>query len=176
VERLRAELSDEGVVARIDRGDTPLLDAVCNEALRLYPAALEAVRTVAGEPLAVAGYSVPAGVSVFVSIAAIHRDPALYPRPTEFRPERFLDRKFARHEFLPFGFGNRHCLGAALASYELKLVLSTVLGEAELRAAAPPPNMKRYNLGTAPDTGVPMVCVARRDAGFAQRAAGERSP
>ena len=165
VERLRAELSDEDAVGRIDRGDTPLLDAVCNEVLRLYPAALEAVRTVADEPLAVAGYEVPPGVSVFVSIAAIHRDPTLYPRPTEFRPERFLERKFARHEFMPFGFGNRHCLGAALASYELKLVLATVLGEVDLEAAARPPAMKRYNLATAPDTGVPMICVAHRAQG-----------
>ena len=176
VERLRAELSDDDVVAQIDRGNTPLLDAVCNEALRLYPAALEAVRTVGDEPVDVVGYSVPPGASIFVAIAAIHRDPALYPRPTEFRPDRFLEREFARHEFLPFGFGNRHCLGAALARYELRLTLATVLGEADLEAAAPPPTMKRYNLGTAPDTGVPMACVARRGASFAQRAAGERSP
>ena len=165
VERLRAELSDDDVVAQIDRGNTPLLDAVCNEALRLYPAALEAVRTVGDEPVDVVGYSVPPGASIFVAIAAIHRDPALYPRPTEFRPDRFLEREFARHEFLPFGFGNRHCLGAALARYELRLTLATVLGEADLEAAAPPPTMKRYNLGTAPDTGVPMVCAARRAQG-----------
>jgi|SoiMethySBSTD1v2_1073268.scaffolds.fasta_scaffold2302841_1 hypothetical protein len=55
-------------------------------------------------------------------------------------------------------------------------MLATMLGEVEMCAAGPPPRMKRYNLGTAPDTGVPMACVARRGASFAQRAAGERSP
>lgn len=127
----------------------------------MFPAALEAVRTVADEPLAVAGYSVPRGTSVFVAIAAIHRDPALFPQPSEFRPERFLDRTFARREFLPFGFGNRRCLGAALAGYELRIVLATVLGEAALEPAAPPARLLRYNLGAAPDTGVPVTAVGR---------------
>ncbi len=162
VQRLRAELDGDDPVSRIDRGDTPLLDAVSNEVLRLFPPAIEATRTVGDEPVALGGYSLAPGTSVFVAIAAIHRDQKLFPRPNEFRPDRFLERSFASHEFLPFGFGNRHCLGAALATYELKLVLATVLGEADLLAAARPPALKRYNLGAAPDTGVPMVCVARR--------------
>lgn len=162
VERLRAELGAEDAVSRIDRGDTPLLDAVCNEVLRLYPPAIEATRTVADEPVVLGGYSVPPGTSVFVAIAAIHRDPRLFPRPDEFRPDRFLEKRFAIHEFLPFGFGNRHCLGAAVATYELRLVLATMLAEVDLRAAARPPRLKRYNLGAAPDTGVPIVREARR--------------
>ncbi len=162
VERLRTELGTDDVVSRIDRGDSPLLDAVCNEVLRLYPPAIEVTRTVGDEPIALGGYFLLPGTTVFAAIAAIHRDPRLFPRPNEFRPDRFLERTFARHEFLPFGIGNRYCLGAALATYELKLVLATVLAEADLREAAPPPKLKRYNLGAAPDTGVPMVCVVRR--------------
>ncbi len=162
VKRLRTELDGDDPVSRIDRGDTPLLDAACNEVLRLFPPAIEAARTVGDESVTLGGYSLAPGTSVFVAIAAIHRDPKLFPRPSEFRPDRFLERSFASHEFLPFGFGNRHCLGAALATYEFKLVLATVLAEADLRAAARPPTLRRYNLGAAPDTGVPMVCVARR--------------
>ncbi len=161
VERLRSELQADDTVARIDRGDTPLLDAVCNEVLRLYPPATEVTRTVGDEPVALGGYLLPPGTAIFAAISVIHRDPGLFPRPDEFRPDRFLERTFARHEFLPFGIGYRHCLGAALATYELKLVLATVLAEADLRAAARPPRMKRYNLGAAPDTGVPMVYEPR---------------
>lgn len=76
--------------------------------------------------------------------------------------DRIASSRRRFHEFLPFGFGNRHCLGAALAAYELKVVMATVLAEAELLEAARPPTLKRYNLGAAPDTGVPMVCVERR--------------
>jgi cytochrome P450 len=162
VERLRIELTDDDPVSRVDRGNTPLLDAVCKEVLRLYPPAIEATRTVGSAPVALGGYLLLPGTSVFVAIAAIHRDPMLFPRPDEFRPDRFLDRSFASHEFLPFGFGNRHCLGAALAAYEFKVVLATVLAEVDLREASRPPRLKRYNLGAAPDTGVPMLCVARR--------------
>lgn len=147
VERLRTELQADDTVARIDQGDTPLLDAVCNEVLRLYPPATEVTRTVGDEPVALGGYLLPPGTAIFAAIAAIHRDPGLFPRPNAFRPDRFLERTFARHEFLPFGIGNRHCLGAALATYELKLMLAAVLAETDLRAAARPPRMKRYNLG-----------------------------
>src|SRR5262249_28817340 len=124
--------------------------------------AIEATRTVVSERVSLGGYSLPPGTTIFVALAAIHRDPELFPQPSEFRPERFLEKPFARHEFLPFGFGNRHCLGAALATYELKLVLATVLAEVDLRADGRPPKMRRYNLGAAPDTGVPIVCTARR--------------
>jgi cytochrome P450 len=163
-ERLRTELEGEDSVSRVDRGGTPLLDAVCNEVLRLYPPAMEATRTVGVDPVELGGYWLSPGTSVFVAIAAIHRDESLFPEPNEFRPDRFLERPFAGHEFLPFGFGNRYCLGAALAAYEFKVVLATVLAEVELGAAARPPKLKRYNLGAAPDTGVPIACVARRPA------------
>lgn len=56
VERLRAELGADDGVSRIDRGDTPLLDAVCSEVLRLYPSAIEAVRTVGDEPVTLAAF------------------------------------------------------------------------------------------------------------------------
>src|SRR5262249_44887384 len=151
VEQLRTELGVEDAVSRIDRGNTPFLDAVCNEVLRLYPSATEATRTVGDEPITLGGYSLDPGTTIFVAIGAIHRDPGLSPRPDESRPGRFRGGRSAPQEFLPFGFGNRHSLGAALASYELKLVLAPVRAEADLPPAGRPPRMKRYNLGAAPD-------------------------
>jgi cytochrome P450 len=44
-----------------------------------------------------------------------------------FRPERFLERTYSPFEFLPFGGGNRRCIGAAFALYEMKLILGTLL-------------------------------------------------
>jgi cytochrome P450 len=71
-----------------------------------------------------------------VSIYLIHRDPELYPEPDEFRPERFLDFDPKGTEggaWIPFGGGIRRCLGAALAQYEMAVVIRTVLEEARLR-------------------------------------------
>ena len=55
------------------------------------------------------------------------------PEPERFRPERFLERRFSPFEFLPFGGGARRCLGAALALYELSLVVAAVVGAHRLK-------------------------------------------
>ena len=104
----------------------PFLDAVCSEALRLNPVAPLIGRTLRS-PLTLKGHTLPAGVSVGISIAALHRRPELYPDPDRFSPERFLGRTYDPFEYLPFGGGSRRCLGAAFAVYEMKLVLATVL-------------------------------------------------
>ncbi len=35
-------------------------------------------------------YIVPSGIPLFLGIYSVHRDPAVWPRPEEFIPERFL--------------------------------------------------------------------------------------
>lgn len=56
---------------------------------------------------------------VHVAIWAIHHDPKLWPDPSAFRPERFLDPEqvAARHPgaFLAFGLGPRNCVGECSA-------------------------------------------------------------
>jgi cytochrome P450 len=64
---------------------------------------------------------------VLGSIYLLHQNEDLYPNPQEFRPERFLERQFSPYEFMPFGAGVRRCVGAALAQYELKIVLGTLI-------------------------------------------------
>jgi cytochrome P450 len=126
LERLTAELAsadaaDPEAVTRL-----PYLEAVCNETLRLKPIASSILRLLK-QPLDFAGYTLPAGTAVAASIIGLHRDPQLYPEPHAFRPERFVERSFAPWEFLPFGGGNRRCIGAAFALFEMKIVLAAVL-------------------------------------------------
>ena len=126
-ERLIAELrgmgkeADPVAVTRL-----PFLDAVCSEALRLNPVAPLMGRTLRSN-LTLKGHNLPAGLSVGISIIALHRRPDLYPEPDRFSPERFLQRTYGPFEYLPFGGGSRRCLGASFAVYEMKLVLATVL-------------------------------------------------
>ncbi len=127
LERLRAELStvdadDFDAIARL-----AYFDAVCQETLRIRPIAPSIVRLLR-QPMTLAGYEVPAGCCVSISMIALHRHPSLYEDPDDFRPERFLERKYGPHEFMPFGGGHRRCLGAAFALYEMKVVLATILG------------------------------------------------
>jgi cytochrome P450 family 110 len=126
-DRLVAELSalgDDPPPAAL--AAAPYLEAVCYETLRLYPVVGEVVRLLRA-PLTLAAWTIPAGVPVSAGIALVHARADLYPEPEAFRPERFLERKFAPHEYLPFGGGARRCIGAAFGLYEMKVVLGTLL-------------------------------------------------
>jgi cytochrome P450 len=122
--RLRSEL---------ERGDgDAYLDAVVKETMRLRPVIDAAERTLT-KPRVVAGWELPAGVKVYPGIALVHMREDLYPRPREFRPERFLDDQAESYTWLPFGGGIRRCLGAALALAEMAEVLRVAIPAVELR-------------------------------------------
>ena len=111
------------------------LDAVVKEVLRVRPV-LSATPRQAAVPYTVGGWTVPAGVHVTPCPYLAHRRPELWPDPTAFRPERFLDGAPEPFAWLPFGGGTRRCAGAAFATMELKAVLGTVA--ATVDAAARP--------------------------------------
>lgn len=134
LERLRAELEALGPSAEPEAvARLPYLEAVCQETLRRYPVAPAPSPRRLLAPLTLAGYSLPAGVGVSVGIGIVHFREDLYPDPMRFRPERFLERQFSPFEYVPFGGGARRCLGAALAGYEMKLVIAGVLRRFRLR-------------------------------------------
>jgi len=115
------------------------LDAVVTETLRVRPV-IDANQRRLTRPRVVAGWELPAGVSVYPAIALVHRRPDLYPEPEAFRPERFLDGRTESYAWLPFGGGIRRCIGAALAQAEMAEVIRTVATRAELRARRPAPD------------------------------------
>ena len=134
----------------------PYLDAVVKETLRLWPVVPDINRVLA-MPMELGGWDLPKGAVVAGCAAILHYDPELYPEPDRFRPERFLERRFAAHEYIPFGGGERMCPGAQFSSFELKIILATLLsrGRFTLLDPAPPP-MKRVGFLMAPKSGVPM--------------------
>jgi cytochrome P450 len=137
--KLRAELQGLGAAPEAEAiARLPYLEAVCLETLRLKPLATSFARALT-RPWTLCGHELPAGMGVGVSVILVHRQPALYPEPEAFRPERFIGRSFAPHEYLPFGGGARRCLGAAFALYEMKIVLATMLERWILRSAEPGP-------------------------------------
>ncbi len=70
---------------------------------------------------------------VIVPMSVIHQDPSIYPEPTVFRPERFLDGDDpGGYSWLPFGGGVRRCPGASLAQLEMRVLLSTILRRVDL--------------------------------------------
>ena len=62
---------------------------------------------------------------VMAAIYLAHTRPDVYPSPTRFEPERFLERAAPRHTtWIPFGGGTRRCIGAAFAQLEMRVVLA----------------------------------------------------
>ena len=91
------------------------------------------------EPFDSGQWVYPADVSLQASAQLIHHDPAIYPDPYAFRPERFLGTDPGTYTWIPFGGGRRRCLGASFATLEMKIVLRTALASREFRALDPAP-------------------------------------
>jgi cytochrome P450 len=133
---LREELASVlGVGATQTLADIPRLpytEAVVNETLRLYPPAY-AVSREAIRPTTIAGRELKKRNLAIVSIYAAHRNPANFPQPDEFQPERWLDglaRRLPKGGFVPFAEGPRKCIGAAFAMQEAILALATICSRA----------------------------------------------
>jgi cytochrome P450 family 110 len=135
----------------------PYLNAVVSETLRLHPVVPFVGRQLKA-PFEIMGYTFEAGTSLFPSIYLTHRREDIYPEPKKFKPERFLEKQFSPYEYLPFGGGNRRCLGYAFALFEMKLVLATVLSQVELELLDKRP-LKNVRRGVtfSPSGGVKMM-------------------
>ena len=130
--KLRQELDELGENPDpIALSQSPYLTAVCKEALRVYPIALISQPRKVKRTIELEGYTYQPGTILIPCVYLAHRRPETYENPTQFNPDRFLDRKFSASEFLPFGGGSRSCIGMALSMFEMKLVLATVLTNRE---------------------------------------------
>lgn len=115
-------------------GADEYLDAVCKEVLRIRPVVFDVGRILT-EPTEVAGYRLPAGVMVAPGIGLVHRDAGQYPDPDRFDPDRMLGAAYGPTTWLPFGGGNRRCLGANFAQVEMAVVLGEVLRRVDLHTS-----------------------------------------
>ncbi|KAI3473318.1 hypothetical protein Pfo_030609 [Paulownia fortunei] len=114
-----------------DLSNLPYLQATVKEILRLYPAIPMLLPRNAMEDTEFMGYVVPKNTQIFVNAWAIHRDPAAWPDPLSFKPERFLDSdidyKGQHFQMVPFGSGRRSCLGLTLGHRMVSLTLAGLL-------------------------------------------------
>jgi cytochrome P450 len=101
---------------------------VIEESMRLYPPA----HTMAREPIVtdhVLGHRIPAGALVLIVPWLLHRKPSLWEHPDRFDPERFSPERVLarpRYAYIPFGAGQRVCIGAAFAMTEAMLILAMI--------------------------------------------------
>jgi cytochrome P450 len=124
-------------VARALNGRLPTLEdlpqlryteMVFAESMRLYPPAWAMGRQ-STAPIALGPYRFPPRTYFFFSQYVTQRDPAYFPDPLRFDPERFTpEAKAARPRFayFPFGGGSRQCIGESFAWMEGVLILATI--------------------------------------------------
>ncbi|XP_055681826.1 probable cytochrome P450 6g2 [Lutzomyia longipalpis] len=113
------------------------LHCVVQEIFRLYPSLpfLERIctptdgkSTYSLEPYH--KFAVPSGMSVYIPLLAIHRDPNYFPDPMKFIPERFDSTSWDlahQNAFMAFGLGPRSCIGSRFGYLQVKLALITIL-------------------------------------------------
>ncbi len=135
--RLKAEVDaalGDRPATMADLANLKYTEMVVKEGMRLYPPAASVGR----EPIEdtqVGDYMIPKGSLVTLAIYAMHRNPAVFPNPDVFDPERFSpenEKTIPRYGYLPFGGGPRVCIGNSFALMEARLLLVTMIQHAEL--------------------------------------------
>ncbi len=133
------------------------LNGVVHETLRLYPPGVISARKVLRD-LSFDGHRIRAGRLLIFSPYVTHRLPEIWPDPTEFRPLRWDPdapeyRRPAPHEFIPFGGGLHRCIGAAMATTEMTVMLARLVARTRLRL--PAQRVRAHNLAAlSPKPGV----------------------
>jgi cytochrome P450 family 135 len=161
-----ADASAEG-----DPAGDEYLDAVTKETLRIRPVIFSSGRLLK-ESVEVGGYRLPAGAIVNPGIGLVHQNTELYPDPERFDPDRMLGATLTPTTYLPFGGGNRRCLGATFATVEMRVVLREILRRVELcTTTEPDEKQKSKHVTFVPHRGGYIRIRAIRDVAPASQAA-----
>lgn len=106
------------------------LNAVVSEGFRISHGIIARLTRVApDEALHVSGHTIPAGTPVGMSSWLLHNNPALFPSPETFNPDRWLEpgAEQKKKYVVNFTRGSRVCLGRDLARTEILYTLCVML-------------------------------------------------
>ncbi|ETS77988.1 hypothetical protein PFICI_10050 [Pestalotiopsis fici W106-1] len=158
VEELRGEIKEvlqrhDGVIHTQTLFEMKLLDSVMREAQRVSPFNQARFSRYVSKPVTLSnGIHLPAGYTIESPHGPVMRDTAIYPDADKFDAHRFADLRAARvpdpvnyksreqyqfvsvtKENMSFGFGAHACPGRFFAANEIKLILSRLLLQYDLR-------------------------------------------
>lgn len=128
-EKAYAEI--EGVIGRgmpdlSNVDEIKSVDHILKEAMRLYPPFPLLSRTASVDD-EINGFYIPKDSRVYCMTYVSHRLPEFWKDAESFRPERFETDERHAFSFLPFGGGQRKCVGADFAMLEMKLILTRII-------------------------------------------------
>ncbi|KAI9179950.1 hypothetical protein H9P43_005297 [Blastocladiella emersonii ATCC 22665] len=130
--------------------------AVMKETLRLFPIGWATARETFEAKTRIGDYVLPAKTPILVDYFNMHRNPAVWDRPLEFVPERWLTSSTGNddeqqqgtaagapgpgmvpHSYLPFSGGLRSCIGKPFAEMEIKLLTVLLVQRYDWRVQRP---------------------------------------
>jgi hypothetical protein len=107
--------------------DDTYLTATVNETMRRRPVFLFIIPRKVVRSVDIGGWAYRPPAQLAGCTYLMHHNPDLFPRPFEFRPERFLEEPPDSRTWLPWGGGRKNCLGRHFALMEVKTILRRVL-------------------------------------------------
>ena len=142
----------------------PFTRAVIEEAMRLFPPVPFLSRQAVRDDR-LGRIKVPRGSLVMVAPWVLHRHHLLWDEPDAFVPERFLPGnrdRIARFAYLPFGAGQRVCIGQSFSIQEAVIVLAHVVRTVRFRLPDDhPPVTPLHRVTLRPEHGLRMEAEAR---------------
>ncbi|HHO50777.1 MAG TPA: cytochrome P450 [Deltaproteobacteria bacterium] len=161
--RLERELDGRDRDSPVQLADLPCLQGVLLESLRILPPVWMLSRsTTTGIELG--GHQLQPNTFVFICTHAIHRDPRLWPNPEGFDPARWAGgaRPLHRAAFLPFGAGQRRCIGEQFAMIEAAEILAALLPAVRLDLVPGTSLTPKASVTLRPEGPLPMQIHTRR--------------
>jgi cytochrome P450 len=138
---------------------------VLQEAMRIRPPSFWTPRT-AVEDDVIDGYHIPAGSNVVSLTYMYHRHPDFWPNPEHFDPERFSSAAVeGRHRFawVPFGAGQRLCIGRDFSLMEGQLALAMLVQRYTIDRVSPEPSDLSLSTTLRPKKGIMVYLQPRTD-------------
>ena len=171
--RLRTEA--DAVFAQYDNEHNPIdatafsqldyANRVMRETVRLHPAGVISPRQ-ATIDIAIGSNTIRKGTLILWSAHLAGRDPAAWPDPLRFDPDRFLNlepaqQALADQAWVPFGGGVRNCIGFALSQMELTLIIARMAQRLDLTSTSDSLPVPVGMVVNRPAGGVPMHVAYR---------------
>jgi cytochrome P450 len=130
---------------------------VVQEAMRLFPP-LPALSRVCRRETTLAGRRMRPGEIAVIPIYALHRHTLYWREPEAFDPDRFAPGgglAARRHIYMPFGGGQRICIGAAFAMLEATVVLASLARAVRFEAPEAQNVRPLLRITLRPENGLP---------------------
>ncbi len=127
-EKILNESSEQNIIS---------LKMVIQEAMRLYPP-VWSIHRKSTERDQILGWDIDINSFLMIDINSLHRNPSVWKKPEEFYPEHFSDEnlKGKAFSYIPFGQGQRMCIGKPLANRELELIIPLIISQFALKLSA----------------------------------------